>query len=297
MMKFFLVLVILIGGAMAWQHLRYFSVRRDVVQDRQPILHSPSRFHVVMYLAVSEDDDLIEEVSRLRSELEAQGNVQVVYAGQAAFTQESTQLGAQSWDAVVLVQYPSRESYEALAKSERYRDALAAFPQTYSHGMQRNPVVNLLIPQLLLALRTYDVVTGNGKVEEFEPMPLPDDPERVRFFQSRMQSLLELKSVNDKALVIFNLTKPGTPEEQKANASYGRQMLGRMAALAHGPMHLGTAQTLEGEASFEEVVIVYYPGVEYFSRLAGSRFFSGIFGDKQLSDTLVVATVPILSQL
>jgi len=73
--------------------------------------------------------------------------------------------------------------------------------------------------------------------------------------------------------------------------------LTRMAALAHGPMHLGSAVPVEGDAQFDDVVIVYYPGVDYFSHLVRSRFFQGIIGDKQLGDTLVVLTVPILSRL
>ena len=70
-----------------------------------------------------------------------------------------------------------------------------------------------------------------------------------------------------------------------------------MGRLAHGPMHMGSAVTLEGDASFKTVAIVYYPGVSYFAKLVSSRFFLGIIGDKQLGDTQAVPTVPILSRL
>ena len=59
----------------------------------------------------------------------------------------STQLGPRSWDAVLLMQYPSRASYDQAAKSAGYREALAAFEQTYSHGMRRNWLVNLGVHQ------------------------------------------------------------------------------------------------------------------------------------------------------
>ncbi len=74
-------------------------------------------------------------------------------------------------------------------------------------------------------------------------------------------------------------------------------MLTRMGRTVNGPMHIGSAVTIEGEAVFDSVAIVYYPGVSYFAELLASRFFQGIIGDKQLGDTQAVATVPILSLL
>ena len=115
--------------------------------------------------------------------------------------------------------------------------------------------------------------------------------------EARQADLRELRPVNDEALVVFNLTLPGSPEQQAADRSYGWKMIARMAALGHGPRHIGRAVTLEGNARFDRVVIVYYPGVGYFARLIGSHFFQGIIGDKQLGDTQAVPTVPVLSQL
>ena len=292
------LLLLLLALTMAWQHVRYLRARRDVVQDRQPILHSPRRFHVITFLDVPEGGDVVEAVGRLRREIEASGAAQVVYAGQAAaFTLASSQLGPRSWDAVVLVQYPSRERYAAEAKGERLRKALAEFADTYSHGMQRNPVVNLLLPQALLALRFFDVARGHWNVEPLVPMPPSEQPERRAEVEARVADLLRLRAVNDEALVVFNLTLPGTPEQRAADRSYGLKMITRMAGLAHGPMHVGSAVTLEGDARFQSVVIVYYPGVSYFAELVQSRFFQGIIGDKQLGDTQAVPTVPILAQL
>ncbi len=45
------------------------------------------------------------------------------------------------------------------------------------------------------------------------------------------------------------------------------------------------------------VVIVYYPGVEYFAEMLQSEFFTGIVGGKQLGDTLSSPTVPLLPHL
>ena len=57
--------------------------------------------------------------------------------------------------------------------------------------------------------------------------------------------------------------------------------------MGNGPMHIGTAVTLEGEADFDNVVIGYYPGVEYFAQMIRSEFFTSIVGGKQLADTFV----------
>lgn len=296
-MRFIAVVLGLIVCAMVWQHVRYLRARREIVQDRQPVLYPSSRFHVITFLDVAEGSDVIAQVGKLKGDIEASGPAQMVYAGQAAFTVASTQLGPRSWDAVVLVQYPSRESYDAATRNTRYRDALAGFAETYSHGMKRSCLANLMLPQFLLGLRFVDVIGGHWNVEELVPAPTSDAPERGAELEDRVATLLDLRSLNDEALVIFNLTKPGDRAQREADRSYGRKMLTRMAGLAHGPMHVGSAVTLEGDASFANVAIVYYPGVSYFAELVRSRFFQGIIGDKQLGDTLVVPTVPILSRL
>ena len=86
---------------MLWQHARYVRARRDKVQDRQSISHSAKCFHVVTFLAVAPEHNVIEAVGKLRAQLEASG-AKLIYAGQAAFTMPSSQLGPRSWDAAVL---------------------------------------------------------------------------------------------------------------------------------------------------------------------------------------------------
>ena len=52
-----------------------------------------------------------------------------------------------------------------------------------------------------------------------------------------------------------------------------------------------------GDASFDQIAIVYYPGVDHMKALIHSSFMAGIGGDKQPGDSLAVVTVPILSRL
>ncbi len=296
-MKWLAIVLAALAVVMLWQHVRYLRARRDIVQDRQPMLHSSDTFHVITFLDVAQGEDVIEAVRKVRQLLEASGAAQLIYAGQAAFTMASSQLGPRSWDAVLLLQYPSRASYDQAARSAGHRDALAAFEQTYSHGMQRHWLVNLGLQQVLLALSFVDVVTGHLHVPPLVAMPESEMSGQQLEIKARVADLLRLRSVNDEALVIFNLIQPGTREQRAADASYGRKMLTRMARLAHGPMHMGSSVTVEGDATFETVVIVYYPGVSYFAELLSSRFFLEIIGDKQLGDTQAVPTVPILSRL
>ncbi|MBW2401721.1 MAG: hypothetical protein JRG80_21120 [Deltaproteobacteria bacterium] len=51
------------------------------------------------------------------------------------------------------------------------------------------------------------------------------------------------------------------------------------------------------EADFDNVVIVYYPGVEYFAEMLQGEFFTGIVGGKQLGDSQSSPKVPLLPHL
>jgi hypothetical protein len=97
--------------------------------------------------------------------------------------------------------------------------------------------------------------------------------------------------------VIFNLIKPGNAEQRRADRGYARQMMRGMAEGGYGPMHMGKAITIEGDAEFQQFAAIYYPGIDFFQRMLSSTFMSRIGGDKQLGDSLAVITVPILSQL
>ena len=55
--------------------------------------------------------------------------------------------------------------------------------------------------------------------------------------------------------------------------------------------------SLEDDVDFDTVVVVAYPGIRYFTGMVQSRFYTGIFGGKQLNDDLFSPTVPILQHL
>jgi hypothetical protein len=65
----------------------------------------------------------------------------------------------------------------------------------------------------------------------------------------------------------------------------------------HGPIHLGRAVSLEDDVDFDQVAIVSYPGIKYFIEMVQSKFYTSIFGGKQLGDDLSSPTVPILQHL
>ncbi|GEM_PF-6103864 len=52
-----------------------------------------------------------------------------------------------------------------------------------------------------------------------------------------------------------------------------------------------------GEVEFESIMLVYYPGVRFFSMLLQSEFFQNIIGDRQLGDYQATVTVPVLDKL
>lgn len=294
------VLLVTVAAALAWQHARYQRLRRDVVQDRQAAWYPADALHVVTYLQASPGADVLAEVGALRRALEADGHARVVYAGRAAFSAiESAQLAPAAWDAVVVVQYPSRAAYDAAATAPRQRAALARFARTYTHGFTRDRLVNLGIPPMLLGLRVRDLAFGRPPRYPFTPLDdtalaaRPGAAERAQ----RIEHLHSLKAYDEHAVAVVNLLRHGTPEQQAADQAYGFAMAGLFAEQAHGPMHMGRAVTLEGGAQFDRVAIVYYPGVDYFIAMARSTFFNGIVGDKQPGDTLAVPTVPILDRL
>jgi hypothetical protein len=291
----FVAVALCAAGAMIWQHLRYLDTRRDIVQDRQPLLYGSEAFHVVTFLRTAPGADVIEAVRKLKGETESFAGVRWVYAGKVALDgNASHQLGAVAWSAILLLQYPSREAYDQAARSESYRQALARFPETYSHGFERSPWFNLAIHQVLLARRVKQIVTREASNFPFVPVPASDlDPR----FQERIPRLLSERELGARAVAIVNLIKHGTPEQRAADRGYTGRMLGAMAEGGYGPMHLGRAVSVEADHDFDDVVIVYYPGVPFFADMLRSQFFQGIIGGKQLGDTQSTITVPILELL
>jgi hypothetical protein len=52
--------------------------------------------------------------------------------------------------------------------------------------------------------------------------------------------------------------------------------------------------SLEGNADFDQGIIVYYAGIQFFGEMVQSEFYTGIFDGKRLSDDLSSLTVPRL---
>ena len=99
------------------------------------------------------------------------------------------------------------------------------------------------------------------------------------------------------ALVIVMFAKDGTRDQRKTNSGYRAQMLGLLAEAEGGSTHLTRAVSVEVDAEFGQVIIVFYPGLEFFVERVGSDFYQGICSGKQLGDDLSSLTVPLLHQL
>jgi hypothetical protein len=286
-------------AAMTWQQSRYHDIRRNAAQDLQNPLYPSATFHVVTFLRVNEGDETLERLGQLRGELESGGEAKMVYAGCVAFVAlESKQLPNVDWDAVIVVQYPSRENYDSVAKGSAYQASLGAFAQTYSHGMRRSAALNLALHQILLGMRVRQRITRAPSHFPFVPAPpeeafAPDGADR----EARVARLDAMRPLGEDSVVIVNLIQSGTPEQQAADRAYGAKMLGMMAEAACGPMHMAEAVTVEGDAKFDNVAIVYYPGIDFMTDMIASAFFGGISGGKQLGDTISAPTIPVLSRL
>jgi hypothetical protein len=301
-MRFFSLLVLgliaVLVVAMGWQHFRYLNWRRAAAQDHQPLLHSSSAFHVISYLRLEPGDDLVEALAKARETLEGAGGSQWIYAGKVLLTGlRSSQLGEAEWDAIVMSQYESREAYDAVARSSAHDQAFAHFDATYHHGMQRSAALNLAMPMIFLGMRLADIVKSVPVIDPYDKASDEDLAGRNLALKGARPAIEAARAYNENAVVVFNLARSGDAAEQEANQAYGRKMLGLFAANGHGPSHMGKSVTLEGDAEFEMVGIVYYPGLDYFISLMRSKFYNGIAGGKQLGDTQAIPTVPILDRL
>jgi len=298
-----LVLVVAVSLTIVVQELRYLGIRRNLAGDRQALFHSGSVFHVVSLLKLAPDQELLSSVRDFVDSVQKDG-AEVVYAGKTVINgRTSSQLPPDDWDAFVITQYPSRAAWDAASASVDLRNLESRFANVYSLGMKRSVGVNLAIPALLLGQRVSQLVRREPPRYPFKPVPgleealakaPPEARERMDTFADVLRANLQY---GREALVIFNFAKDGTSDERKANAGYGGEMFALFAEAGAGPMHMGEAVTLEGDADFDQVIIVFYPGVEFFGEMITSEFYQGIFPGKQLGDDLSSLTVPILPHL
>ena len=294
------VLLVAIIAAMAWQHLRYLDVRRNALHDLQDVFHPSAAVHGALFLKLAPETDLFDAMRALRVATDALPVAQTVYAGKVAMNGlASGQLvealgGEVAWDGVALMQFDERSAYDVWRTDDGVRAALSDFEATYIHGMKRSAFANLALVQRFLLSRIIQAVTLQPSVPPFEPaltdtLDVATDAQRA--------ALLREPELGRNAVFVANLIKTGTAEEAAADARYSGAMMAVMARGGHGPMHIGAAVTLEGQARFDMVAFVYYPGVQYFHDLTSSTFFRGIVGDKRLGDTQATVTVPILHLL
>lgn len=292
-MSYLLPLLLLLLGLMVWQQWRHLRNRRDSAGDAQHLLHGRDTFHVMTYFQVPEGGKVLDSARGLYAALRDAGNPRLVHAGHAGFTQNARQLGEHHWDGVMLLEYPSRAAYESEAATAHARNARELFRDSYIHGMRRRRRASLFLPQRLLFTRILDTLRGRWHPPALEKVPAFDTGPEFELWRARISRLDALHTINPTGLVVYNLIKHGDSEQRAADRGYSRRMLSRMAALGHGPLHLGRSVTLEGDARFDTVAIVHFPSARYYAELLASRFFQDIIGDKQLADTLVVPTVPI----
>ena len=282
------------------QEWRYYRLRRDVVMDRQKLFHSAAVFHVVTALKLTADQDLLDGVRRYVNGVERDG-VQVVYAGKPAFgnARKSSQLPDVDWDAFVLTQYPTFDAWQTATASEDYRILRAEFTHTWSLGMKRSAVRNLMMPIVLLTKRVRHIISRGPAHYPLEPVEVPEEQRQQAELQKAFldQVVRENRKYSEDALVIINFQKLGDADQSKSNAEYGNALVTALAERGHGPMHVGRAVTIEDDVDFDQVVIVSYPGIEYFAQLIRSKFFTRIVRGKQLGDDLSSPTVPILQHL
>ena len=292
------IVLVVVLLAVTGQQYRYLRWRRDIVADRQALIYAPSSFHVVTVLALSPGQELLAGVKEFVAASEEAG-ASVIYVGKIAVNAlQSNQIPDAEWDAFVLAQYPSREAYTASASSPAVQKARANFAQAYALGMQRSPWLNLGVPVALLGMRTLDIIKRRPARYPFRRAELGDPPPLALDRRTRIvDGLFANRELGKDACVVLNFTKNGSQEQRDANSGYGFEMLGLMAEMGIGPSHIGKAVTLEGDANFDGVAIVYYPGVEFFAEMVQSEFFTSIAGGKQLGDTLAAPSVPLLPHL
>lgn len=290
-----LACVVVVAALMINQHGQYEDARRNAVQDYQVAFHSDV-FHVLTFVRAGEDQDFMPPLQSL-VDTAAGTEASLIYAGQVIHTGlRSQQISATfgdsvEWQAILLQQFDSRDAYQAYTQRPDIRAALAQFEVSYAHGFKRSASLNMLLHQMFLAMRTWRAVTFAPDILPFERSAQAQPP-------GASNALLQhAGDLGRDAILIVNLARNGTEEQQAANASYGAQMLGLMADLRYGPMHIGSTVTLEHDHVFDQAILVYYPGSQYFHDLVGSTWFQGIVGDKQLADTQACITVPITNQL
>lgn len=280
-----------------WKHAR---LRHRTLFDRQTLFHGSGLFHVASAVKLKSGEDLLSGIGRLVKEIERQG-AKVIYAGKVAFprTRISRQVPDLEWDAHVIAQYSSRRAWDSMVESQAYNDLLDDFTRVWPLGFERSAVQNVAVTMMMLRLRIRHLLSRAPPTYPFEPQDLPEDglPPVAMDKAALDRAVAEYEPLSRDALVIVNFQKQGNAEQSRRNDRYGASMMSMLAEVGYGPIHLGRAVSLEDDVDFDQVAIISYPGIRYFAEMVRSKFYTGIFGGKQLSDDLTAPTVPILQHL
>jgi hypothetical protein len=297
MLEMFIIFLAVIIAIAVWQQLRYQRIRRELAQDRQRLLQAGNVFHVIVFFKLRSGDKVADTARRFFGKLRSNSDTRLIYAGQAAFTVNSQQLGQRDWDGVLLIEYPSRTDFEACRAAPIFGEARQLFSDSYIHGMRRNRNVSSSYPQLLLRRRIKDLLLGRWRVDPLQASQEFATSAESAIWRSRVSRLRALHEINRHGLVMYNLIKFSASGYDDALDIYGSEMLSRMAALDHGPLHVGRSVALEEFARFDRVYIVYYPSARYLADLLASQYFQRIVGINTLGDMISLPTVPITDRL
>ncbi len=289
------IILLCVISAMLWQHSRYVSIRRDIVDDRQPLLYSAQKFHAVTYLKLEEGKDVFDGLRAVRDVIESNGG-EVVYAGLIGMEIVLSKQISNDWTAVVLTQYSSRETFNKAMESSDYKMVMQGFENSYTHGVKRPVRKNIILPLMLLMVRIRNILKRVPPILPFTPAGDEVSLELRQTIQAA-KSLDHYRDIKSDAVVVFNLILRGDEAQRSADKDYTQQMMSLMAEGSYGPMHVGEAVTVEGNADFMAFLAVYYPGIDHIQAMFGSSFFNRISSEKQLGDSLAVATIPVLSKL
>ncbi len=100
------IILAIVMLASVWQHFFYLRKRRTSAQDLQRLLHSGATFHILIFFRIRGGEKIVETAARFKQQVMSSGKARLVYAGQAAFSIKSAQLGKRDWDGVLLFEYP-----------------------------------------------------------------------------------------------------------------------------------------------------------------------------------------------
>lgn len=289
------LLLLCIASAILWQHFRYVKIRRDIVDDRQALFYSVQSFHAVTFIKVQEGNDAFDDLRAVRSVIDSNGG-EVVYAGLVGMLIVTSKQIPNDWTALVLAQYPSRETFNKAMASSDYRRVMQGFENSYTHGVKRPVRTNIVLPLMLLVVRIRNILKRVPPILPFSPAGDQVSLDLLQTIQAA-KSLDHYRGIKSDAVVVFNLILRGDEAQRSADREYSQQMMSLMAEGSYGPMHVGEAVTVEGNADFMSFLVVYYPGIDHIQAMFGSSFFNRISSGKQLGDSLAVATIPVLSEL